>query len=124
MNNKAKIYIAGHRGLVGSAILENLMKKGYSNILTRTHKELDLTNQADVASFFEKENNSKYLTEKEIFISELNDKSVEDLLKEIIYRDEMRKFQIEKIRSNSASLVNWLIVIPIIIGILFFFLKP
>jgi len=72
----------------------------------------------------EKENNSKYLTEKEIFISELNDKSVEDLLKEIIYRDEMRKFQIEKIRSNSASLVNWLIVIPIIIGILFFFLKP
>ena len=72
----------------------------------------------------EKENNSKYLTEKEIFISELNGKSVEDLLKEIIYRDEMRKFQIEKIRSNSASLVNWLIVIPIIIGILFFFLKP
>ena len=53
MNKEAKIYIAGHRGLVGSALLENLQGKGYSNILTRTHKELDLTNQKDVADFFE-----------------------------------------------------------------------
>ena len=52
MNKNAKIYIAGHRGLVGSAILENLKSKGYSNIITRTHKELDLANQTDVAEFF------------------------------------------------------------------------
>lgn len=55
MNKDSKIYIAGHRGLVGSAILENLKSKGYSDIITRTHKELDLTNQADVAVFFSTE---------------------------------------------------------------------
>lgn len=55
MNKTSKIYIAGHRGLVGSAILENLQAKGYSNIVTRTHKELDLTNQVDVTKFFSKE---------------------------------------------------------------------
>ena len=55
MNKQAKIYIAGHRGLVGSAILKNLLDKGYKNIVTRTHKELDLTNQVDVASFFKEE---------------------------------------------------------------------
>ncbi|WP_289043741.1 GDP-L-fucose synthase [uncultured Olleya sp.] len=52
MNKTAKIYLAGHRGLVGSAILENLKNKGYSNIVTRTHKELDLTNQSEVSQFF------------------------------------------------------------------------
>ncbi|WP_298237200.1 GDP-L-fucose synthase [uncultured Algibacter sp.] len=52
MNKNSKIYIAGHRGLVGSAILDNLKSKGYSNIITRTHKELDLANQLDVAKFF------------------------------------------------------------------------
>ncbi|MBD0831218.1 GDP-L-fucose synthase family protein [Aestuariibaculum sediminum] len=55
MDKQAKIYVAGHRGLVGSAILNNLQGKGYNNIITRTHKELDLTNQLDVASFFEEE---------------------------------------------------------------------
>lgn len=50
-----KIYVAGHRGMVGSAILRELVKKGYQNILTRTHIELDLTNQVAVQSFFEKE---------------------------------------------------------------------
>jgi len=55
LNKDSKIYIAGHRGLVGSAILENLKNKGYSNIITRTHKELDLTNQVDVANFFSEE---------------------------------------------------------------------
>tara|TARA_R110002033_G_scaffold170313_1_gene212550 strand:+ start:1867 stop:3048 length:1182 start_codon:yes stop_codon:yes gene_type:complete len=54
MNKDSKIYIAGHRGLVGSAILKNLQEKGYTNILTCTHKELDLTNQSSVASFFSK----------------------------------------------------------------------
>lgn len=50
-----KIYIAGHRGMVGSAILRNLEAKGFNNIVTRTHTELDLTNQAKVAVFFEQE---------------------------------------------------------------------
>jgi len=50
-----KIYIAGHRGMVGSAILRNLVAKGFTNMVTRTHAELDLINQAQVAAFFEQE---------------------------------------------------------------------
>ena len=50
-----KIYVAGHRGMVGSAIVRNLLSKGYTNIVSRTHVELDLTNQAGVKSFFEQE---------------------------------------------------------------------
>ncbi len=55
METNAKIYVAGHRGLVGSAICRNLAKKGYTNIITRTHSELDLLNQAAVNDFFEQE---------------------------------------------------------------------
>ena len=55
MDKKAKIYIAGHRGLVGSAIMRQLAALGYSNVVTRTHAELDLTNQQLVADFFQKE---------------------------------------------------------------------
>ena len=55
MNKDAKIYVAGHRGLVGSAIIETLKTKGYSNIIYRTHKELDLTNTQEVAAFFNTE---------------------------------------------------------------------
>ena len=55
MNLDAKIYVAGHRGLVGSAIVRNLEAKGYKNIIYRTHKELDLTNQEAVRRFFEEE---------------------------------------------------------------------
>ena len=50
-----KIYVAGHRGMVGSAIVRNLQARGFSNIVTRTHSELDLTNQAAVKAFFEAE---------------------------------------------------------------------
>ena len=57
-----KIYIAGHRGMVGSAILRNLEAKGFTNIVTRTHAELDLTNQAAVQEFFAQEKpNQVYL---------------------------------------------------------------
>ena len=56
MEKDSKIYIAGHRGLVGSAILENLALKGYTNLIFKTHAELDLTNQRAVESFFIKEN--------------------------------------------------------------------
>ena len=52
MNLNAKIYVAGHRGLVGSALMRQLQAQGYSNIVTRTHAELDLTNQILVANFF------------------------------------------------------------------------
>jgi len=55
MNKNDKIYVAGHRGLVGSAIIRNLEKNGYNNLLLRTSKELNLTNQADVNQFFELE---------------------------------------------------------------------
>ena len=55
LQKEDKIYIAGHRGLVGSAIVRHLEKKGFSNLLMRTHSELDLTNQAEVQSFFAQE---------------------------------------------------------------------
>jgi GDP-L-fucose synthase len=54
-NLSDKIYVAGHLGMVGSAILRRLRKIGYENIVTRTHKDLDLTNQIAVKNFFEKE---------------------------------------------------------------------
>ena len=55
MNLNDKIYIAGHRGLVGSAIVRQLESRGFTNLLMRTHKELDLTNQAQVQTFFKQE---------------------------------------------------------------------
>src|SRR5450631_1174743 len=55
MNKTSKIYIAGHRGLVGSALMRQLQAKGYNNLVTRTHAELDLTDQAAVREFFAKE---------------------------------------------------------------------
>ena len=55
MTTQAKIYIAGHRGMVGSAIMRTLRQQGHTNFITRTHKELELTNQAAVRDFFESE---------------------------------------------------------------------
>ena len=55
MDKNSKIYVAGHKGLVGSAIVKNLRSKGYENIITRTHGELDLMDQKAVYEFFEKE---------------------------------------------------------------------
>nr|WP_288936029.1 GDP-L-fucose synthase [uncultured Allomuricauda sp.] len=55
MKLDAKIYVAGHRGLVGSALVKNLQSKGYGNIIVRTHAQLDLTDALAVANFFEKE---------------------------------------------------------------------
>lgn len=55
LDKNSKIYIAGHRGLVGSAIMRNLEKKGYANIVYRTSSELDLTNQQAVEEFFQEE---------------------------------------------------------------------
>ena len=55
MNKNSKIYIAGHRGLVGSALMRNLKSAGYTNLILRTHAELDLTDQAATEAFFAKE---------------------------------------------------------------------
>lgn len=55
MDKNSKIYVAGHRGLVGSAIVKNLKEKGYMNIIGKTHEELDLKDQKAVRSFFEEE---------------------------------------------------------------------
>jgi len=55
MNKDSKIYLAGHTGLVGSAIYRKLKNEGYTNIVTRTHKELDLTNQQQTQECFQKE---------------------------------------------------------------------
>ncbi len=52
MNTESKIYIAGHRGLVGSALMRGLKAMGYNNLITRTHAELDLTNQTSTREFF------------------------------------------------------------------------
>lgn len=55
MNKNSKIYIAGHRGLVGSAIHRKLMKDGYTNLVVRASKELDLRDKGQVDSFFKEE---------------------------------------------------------------------
>ena len=58
-NLSEKIYVAGHRGMVGSAIVRHLQQQGFTNFLTRTHQELDLTNQQAVATFFQEEKPSQ-----------------------------------------------------------------
>ncbi|NNM95337.1 MAG: GDP-L-fucose synthase [Bacteroidia bacterium] len=60
MEKNASIYVAGHRGMVGSAIMRKLQEKGYDNIITRTSSELDLRNQQDVFTFF-RENKPDYV---------------------------------------------------------------
>ena len=55
MEKNSRIFVAGHRGLVGSAICRELVRQGYANLLVRTHAELDLTNRAAVLEFFKRE---------------------------------------------------------------------
>jgi GDP-L-fucose synthase len=55
MKKDSKIYVAGHTGMVGSAIMRDLVLKGYTNIVVRTHAELDLTNQAATEDFIKAE---------------------------------------------------------------------
>lgn len=55
LKKESKIYVAGHRGLVGSAIWNNLLQRGYENLVGRSHKELDLTSEAAVENFFAEE---------------------------------------------------------------------
>ena len=60
MNNNSKIYVSGHKGMVGSAIVRELNSQGYENIIVRSHEELDLTKQIDVEDFF-KEHEPEYV---------------------------------------------------------------
>ena len=53
MEKNAKIFVAGHRGMVGSAIVRELKRQGYTNIINRTHAELDLLQHVDVENFFD-----------------------------------------------------------------------
>ena len=55
MEKDAKIYVAGHKGMVGSAICRALEREGYHNLITRGHRELNLCRQAEVEAFFEQE---------------------------------------------------------------------
>ena len=61
MEKDAKIYVAGHRGMVGSAIMRELERQGYHNLVLRTHKELDLTRQDQVEAFFAQEKPDDYV---------------------------------------------------------------
>ena len=61
INLNSKIFVAGHKGLVGSAIVRKLKEKGYKNILTVSRSKLDLTNQQKVFNFLKKKNQNLYL---------------------------------------------------------------
>jgi GDP-L-fucose synthase len=83
MNKSDKIFVAGHRGLVGSAIVRKLHEHGYSNVITRTRGELDLRHQGDVASFFEQEKpNYVFLAAAKVGGIQANDSFPADFLYE------------------------------------------
>lgn len=65
MEKDAKIYVAGHRGMVGSAIVRQLEKEGYHNIITRTHKELNLCRQEDVENSSLRRSRSMYSSQRQ-----------------------------------------------------------
>jgi len=85
MEKHNKIYVAGHRGMVGSAIVRQLLREGYDNIIVRTHKELDLTNQKEVETFF-RETKPEYvfLAAAKVGGIMANDKSPADFMYENI----------------------------------------
>lgn len=81
MDKISKIYVAGHRGMVGSAIVRELKKQGYENIITRTHAELDLTNQKAVNDFFAAEKPEYvFLAAAKVGGIEANDKAPADFM--------------------------------------------
>ena len=81
MDKNSKIYVAGHRGMVGSAIVRELERQGYTNIITRTHSELDLTDQRAVQDFFETEKPEfVFLAAAKVGGIEANDKAPADFM--------------------------------------------
>lgn len=81
MEKNAKIYVAGHRGMVGSAIVRELQRRGYTNIITRTHAQLDLTRQDKVEEFFAAERPEYvFLAAAKVGGIEANDKAPADFM--------------------------------------------
>lgn len=74
MEKNAKIYVAGHRGMVGSAIVRELQRQGYTNLITRTHRELDLCRQAEVEAFFAAEKPDY------VFLAAANEEALADFM--------------------------------------------
>ena len=83
MDKRQKIYIAGHRGLVGSAIKRELEKKGYTNLVYKTHSELDLTDSSAVAEFFEAEKPDWVIQAAQIYQTTILQKSFGNLCRRI-----------------------------------------
>jgi len=85
MDKISKIYVAGHRGMVGSAIVRELKKQGYENIITRTHAELDLTDQKAVNDFFAAEKPEYvFLAAAKVGGIEANDKAPADFMQSYV----------------------------------------
>ena len=88
MDKNGKLYIAGHTGLFGSALLAEAQKRGFTDIVLRTHAELDLTDQAATDRFFEKERFSNEITVPFVPESELSGIGYTDFLESVWYRRE------------------------------------
>ena len=81
MEKNAKIYVAGHRGMVGSAIIRKLEAEGYTNIITRTSSKLNLIRQADVEEFFKEEKETTLTQQKAIdYIYTMTDEDIQLLI--------------------------------------------
>ena len=111
MNKDSKIYIAGHRGLVGSAILRVLKNNGYTNLLTLNHQELDLTQQKDVELFFEREE-PEYVILAAAKVGGIgaNDKYSADFIRENLYIEtnvisSAAKFNVKKLLFLGSSCI-------------------
>ena len=111
MNKDSKIYIAGHRGLVGSAILRVLKNNDYTNLLTLTHQELDLTRQKDVELFFEREE-PEYVILAAAKVGGIgaNDKYSADFIRENLYIEtnvisSAAKFNVKKLLFLGSSCI-------------------
>ena len=75
MNSNDKIYVAGHNGMVGSALVRALKERGNNNLILKSHKELDLTIQSDVVNFFKEEKRPVILIGFFVFLNEINNLS-------------------------------------------------
>ena len=97
MEKNAKIYVAGHRGMVGSAILRELRRQGYENIITRTHSELDLCRQQQVEDFFAAEKPEYvFLAAAKVGGIVANQEALADFIKEIGLPTTLRELGVDE----------------------------
>ena len=97
MEKNAKIYVAGHRGMVGSAILRELQRQGYENIITRTHRELDLCRQQQVEDFFAAEKPEYvFLAAAKVGGIVANQEALADFIKEIGLPTTLRELGVDE----------------------------